>query len=580
MKNYSTEVKKETAKDRFDELVKKKLQIFQNSIMDTIEFTDDCGNTIEYELYKLYKVYNKFQFGVIRQVKTGKEFLVTIESIKKMCIYGYINNIYIQSSTDAIMVHKNKLKSNKKLIEFEVETYLVKDEAKVEKLIDALVKRYTCLYEVDNTDIKTISWLRLVPCGLIYDLGRHVCAVNVQDELGNKQTIEINKFIEMGKLKYNEGKFSPRDGHNNFYRVLNYIEISVEDYEKAKQTFGEQSVAKFELHECGEYYRCPVQCLSMNLAFYMKGATGDNCRVYLAVPKPERFESKKYFESALREAKAVEKTRFCTSRYEVTEVEGIDLANASDYLLDRYSELHAGSYIKTYGDIVTYLVKSMHKQFCERSNEIEAELIKVIDAYNKGENIKSMLQNLNVRVMNSDYKFNSVLEKEHVEFKANNKLLTVEECNKYMVEANLMNLAELFNLEHLIIKKEAVEETAEAVKETTEAVEEDIDMGDILESTIRLECDKQVKSESKPLEVLYLTDDCKNKLEVKVEENSNVCVYIVIGNEYIKLEQSEQSYIDYIRNGVNRDSIEKPLKRTMAMLNNDTNITKLLEELI
>lgn len=573
-----TNDKTKISKEEVESIIKSKIPSYENSVLNSIKFVEG-EKVVDYALTKLYKMCNKFQFGLVERVDTGEEFLLTLDSIKKMCIYGYINNIYINtnptSGKDTIELHTNKLRAGKASREYEVETYSAKDGDNIVRVINDLSRKYDCLYIVDNTDIKSISWLRLVPYGFIFDLGGHICAVKVKDEVGNKSTIEISKFSEMSTQKYNSGKFSPRSGHKNFHRVLDYIDILVDDYNVIKETYGISALRNFSLHECGRYYRGHVQDLTLTLTSQIIDINNSPYELELAIPKPERFNTKSQFESALREARAISETRFNSNNYEIINAFGVDTAVVMNLLLNEYTELHNGKYYNDYSNIADYVIKK-YKKFKDIDDEIITnKIIGIIKAYNNGDNIDYDLEMLGILVPdentgNRHMRLASIHEAAElfgVESLINNQ------CNSENTETETKHIEDESNKQDkdtvefedkAIIKEDKPTEEVEAVKET--------------EKTACNEVETSTDKAYDIIDMVLLTDDSKNRLEVRKEKES-IYAYIIINGDEGKIAGSEQSHRDYLFNGLKVDEIEKTLHRDLAVLKQPLTVQDIFNKL-
>lgn len=562
-----------------DVMKKAKIEYGANSILEEIKFTDDKGKPVEYTVDLMYRIGKPFLFGIISRVDNGKQFLVDIESIKKMTVYGYINNTVV-TVDNAIKPHKNKIIDIKRIKEYDKISISINDSNIVTKLRQ-LGDTYGYIIKVDDTNIKPISWLRLVPYGAVFDLGGNVCAVQVRDELGYEELMSIDKFLKISSADYNIGKWSPRSEARNFYRALKYAEVNTEVYLKLREILGENSTKLFVEHECGDYYRCDMDKLKVEMARIIFADIDEEkqellkTNVFYAIPRPEKFETKKLFESALREAKHIESTKFSLDKYELVEVDGLDRDAVFNLLLSRYSELHAGSYLKTYKDIVEYAVKALNKELVKIESEIKDRVLLIINEYNKGTDVTDMIEQLGFKVANESYDFKDNTHKEYVHTKLISHRANQDDLKKYMRTATLEELAEHFELSHLIKKEKTRDTIEEQLFETEDVIEE---MCDDLMFISGIEDDSSTY-ETNIIDSINLTEDSINRLEIRVEQNSRVCVYLVLGDDTIRIDDSEQVHIDYIKHGVDRRSIEKPLIRTLKLIKTNLNIEDILDKL-
>ena len=579
-----TKDKTKISKEEIERIISDKLPSYENSVLNYIKFEEN-GRIIDYTLTKLYKMCNKFQFGLIKRVDNGDEFLVTLDSIRKMCIYGYINNIYIEekpdTGKDVIKHHTNKLKADKSIKPFEVESYSANEGDETLELLCRLSKEYDCLYNVDNEDIRPISWLRLVPYGFIFDLGRHVCAVKVRDELGAEQVLEINKFNEMQTPRYNEGKFSPRSGHKNFCRVLDYIDIYVEDYNSIKESFGISSLRNFYLHESGKYYRGRVQDLTLTLTSQITSEDNMPYEIELAIPKPEKFDTKSIFESALREAKALEDTRFNDRDYVIVNPLNVDTSVIMNMLLNEYYDLQDGDYYKEHKDIADYVFKK-YRKFREIDEEITTrKIIGIINSYNNGESIDYDLKMLGIFVPDETT------------------------GNRYTRLATIYEAAELFGVEYLIkcdntAKEDNTEQVCAEVSEDEPVSDEksDVDNVDnvdnveyedntvtVVENTLEekdetenIKNDAVVNNTYTVIDTITLADNTENRIEVR-KEGDTVYTSIIINGVTGRVEGSEQSEYSYIFEGLNKGAIRNTLTRALAFLELHNDVESIMEKL-
>lgn len=598
--------------DKFqDAIAKANLKHCANSELGAIQFKDRSGNYIDYKVDKIYKIGKPLRFGVISRVDTGEVYLVDIDSIKKMALYGYVNNVVVTSG-NALKPHKNKIAKCKNIVDYEKVTIGINEINLMDKLKEIEFK-YGYIINVDDTNIDSIAWLRLEPYGVVFDLNARVCAVYVKDELGHKELLEIKKFMKMTKAEYSLGKWSPQSDSYNFFRALPYVEVAEKELPRLKEIIGDYVANFFKKHTNGPYYRCDIDKISIELARVLFSDINDgvvkNTEVYYAIPRPEKFESEKLFKSALNNAAHMEDTEFSKNRYELVSIEGFNRDAVQKVLSNRYSELHAGSYLKTNKSIVDYVNKVIEKEHEKAYNANKEKAISIINAYNNGEDVESMMKELDILVLNEDCEVLDSTHGSYVYNKLISKRANSEDIRKYMKTPTVEELAESFGLEYMLVKRVyeesteqedeinfdsmkeffGVEEQADEMKFDTdnkymrdffgEEEQEDVDgiefdmSRDAIDSMMQFFGEDNIEADIKSaindirtivIDKVNISEKCR--VEVRIEESSKVCTYIIVESDEIRIDESEQTHLDYIKNGVDTYKIEKVLKRTLALL--------------
>lgn len=550
-------------------------------------------------------------FGIIKRVDNGKELLITSKSLVEMIKQGYINNAAFQFS---IKQHKNKVNNTPNLHPFNVRD--VKG-AELGDIINELKNKYTYLIEVDNKGIKTISWLHMEPFKFIYDLSGHLCALHIRDEYNNVEIVSLHKFERMSKPEYNRGKYSPVNLSNNVNRVLNYIDISLETYNTLKEELGIGAVSHFKMKDPHiektdnkRVYRCEhIDKVNMEVIIRLfadikkndEGYDEITClNVYYAIPRPEKFRYRNDFLSAMNEANHLDRTRYSQDKFVIVEATGLDVVMAKNILKNNWDTLRTGKYLDTYTSIDNYIITKIKEEKDKSLEEHREKVFKLIESYNNGTFKESMLKDLNFKVLD-DSRFRDSTHRESEMFRIVSYRGKPQENDKYMRLATLEELAEEFNLSHML-KKENNNDTdvqdkesinMHSFKDDTDAkvtnnndIKEEI--SEVLENfetvltenndedTIKHEEEKGMRK----IETIYLTEDFNSRLEVKVENDNKVCAYLVINNDTIRIDESEKSFIEYIKSGIDKCKIEAILKRALVIFGKKSDINEVMSELL
>lgn len=411
-----------------------------NSDIKLVDFKKDNGECIEYSLYELYKVDGIHLLGVIKNSKDENSAGVLLDSasIKKLILFGYINNAIVTKSGNTIRHAKNKIKAYPEIKDYkDININSISDR----KSLENIRKNYKCICLIDNTNIESVSWLRLEPKQIIFDLSGNICAFLMCDELGNEEYVSYKIFKKMINNKYNIGKFSPRSDASNYSRTLSYIRIDKDNFDAIKVGIKDAKLKYFK--KFNESYIIYIDKIDLELAKLLF----DSNNVLYAIPKPEKMLNKNFLESSLTNADYLWETRFSKSKYELVKVEGI---NANDYktiLIENFKELMYDGYLKNYDNIIEYIKDMINEK------EIETRDLK-------------------------------------------DKIQVIDDVT---------------------------------------------------------------------------LDNSNIKLEIRKDGSNRICLYIIINSKNIKdeirIDKSEKSYTEYIRDGIDLDIIRKPLKRALLMNN-------------
>ncbi|MBO5388715.1 MAG: hypothetical protein J6A59_11345 [Lachnospiraceae bacterium] len=533
-----------------------KLTRENNSELKLISFKEK-DKPIEYYLDTLYKIDGVHIFGIIRRVSDDKRYLIDDNSIRRLGVLGYINNVVITTTNNTIRHHLNKVKAIDDIKDYtDVHINTVKNEHEFNKLVEELEEEFKYICVVDDKDIECISWLRLEPFGLIFDLSGNIAAILAKDEF-NEYTIELKEFKRMYRPEYNLGHFSPRSLAPNFSRILSYKRLSIDEYNRIYHKLGEYHLRNFKLHESKAYYTGPTEKITTDLAEEIFSL--DN--LYYAIPNPEKFKSKLDFESSMHHAAYMGNTLFNTERYTVVSLDGVYTNRVKNLLLKRFDELKTGIYLNSHKDIADYVDNIIGHDKEEEYDWIVSRLEKFAELYNLGEYEDKMMKELGLKVANIDSICDIDEREEYVLDKIINEKADISLVNQAMHTPSLAEALDIFGLDIQLNEIDSNNKLSTVEDDTNSITSNNV---------------------TTCIDVINITDDSSVRLEVRSEDNGNVCIYIVIDNkENIRIDASEQSYIDYIKNGMNDEVIKKPLKRTLAILHKSiNNIDAILDELM
>lgn len=543
-------------------LMNNKLIRENNSVLEYLKFKDNKDNPIYYSLINLYKVDSLHICGVIKNNSNGKRCLIDADSIRKLTLLGYIDNVVI-TNANTIRHHPNKVKLYPNISDY-TDVKINTQSSEFDDMVDALANEFKYICVVDDKNIECISWLRLEPFGLIFDLSGNIAALLAKDEF-KEYTIELKEFKRMYRFEYNLGHFSPRSTSSNFSRILSYVRLSLDEYNRIKSKIGEYHLRNFKLHKSEEYYTGAVEKITVDLAEELFSL--DN--LYYAIPNPEQFRSKLDFESSLHHAAYMGSTQFNDTRYTVVGLDGVYTNRAKNLLLKRFNSLKTGEYLNDYKNIADYINSVIGNDKEEEYDWIVSNLRRFASLYNNGEYTDDMMVELGLKVTDTSL-IGDIDENEEYVL---DKILT-EQADNSLVDQTM----------HTPSLAEALDIFGIYIQLNTENVDNHEKIK--LEANNELEASNKVDNSNENMNIcidmVNLTDDASVRVEVRIEDSSTICVYIVVDDENaVRIDASEQSYTSYIRNGVNIEAIKKPIKRTLAILNKKFNdIDTILNALI
>ena len=520
-----------------------RMKVCNNSSAKVIETSDSDGKPIIYSILYLYKFGKNHEMCEIESKNRQYRALITIDSTKKLINRGYIDNAVL-TSNNTIRHHKNKIADLKCIPDFE-EVNLKGTGPLYDEALDMLEKKFVYVINID-TDVKNISRQRLMPCGMIFDITGHPMAVITENEFEHK-VIEINKFCEMATLQYNEGNFSPRSEARNSFRVLPYVRFEIEEYDRLLSKLGESALRNIKKLKSLNDYTLKVELITPKIAFEkFKG------EVYYAIPNPEAFDDKNYFESSLRGAYELPKTVFEKGRYTVTKIDvsGIESVNI---LLNDYETLHTGKYHENYRSITQYLINRLGEKQREAEYQLERSLAEIAYKAEHGVDVTDIFNALHLMILDdtlevTEDEANAICER------IASRSIDKDFMDKYMRLATLNEALELFDIPPIEPNKYAKENM---IKSSSFCVDTDV-------------C----------IDIAYISDNGSIRVEIR-REGDKVYARLINENTHddIIIKDSVTTYDDFINNGIDKTLLVEPLKRITRSVRSSISIEDILKEL-